>query len=67
VVPSFLISLDITQDFREFLNRVPTARGDRHTQALLYLAQLADRLHPPTIQTQFQSRRLVNLLPAVRA
>ena len=54
--PRFLISLASgIKNLRDFLDRVPIARGDRHTQALLDLAEVADRLHLPTIQTQDES------------
>ena len=54
-VPGSLISLGNPQDFRDFFDRVPIARGDGYTQALLILAEIADRLHLPTIQTQDES------------
>src|SRR6266581_7457024 len=43
------------QNFRDFLDRVPVARGDWHTEALLDLAEVTERLHLPTIQTQDES------------
>ena len=54
-VPGSLISLGNPQDFRDFLDRVPTAGGDRHTEELLDLAEVADRFHLPAIQTQDES------------
>jgi hypothetical protein len=45
----------LAKNFHDFVDRVPTARGDRHTQALLDLAEVADRFHLPAIQTQDES------------
>jgi len=47
-----LVRLGIAQDVRDFFDCVPIARGRRHAQELLDLAQVADRLHLPSIQTQ---------------
>ena len=43
------------QHLMDFFDRVPVARGGRHAQALLDLAEIADRLHLPTIQIQDES------------
>jgi hypothetical protein len=45
----------VSKNFHDFLDRVPIASGDRHTQAFLDPAEVADRLHLPTIQTQDES------------
>ena len=47
--------LSSAKNLRDFVDRVPIARGDRHTQALLDLAEVADRFHLPPIQTQNES------------
>ena len=44
-----------SKNFRYLLDRVPIARGDRHTQLLLDLAEIADCFHLSTIQTQDES------------
>ena len=43
------------KNLHDFFDRVPIARGDRHTQAFLDPAEVADRFHLPTIQTQNES------------
>ena len=43
------------KNLHDFFDRVPIARGDRHTEKLLNLTQVADRLHLPTVQTQNES------------
>jgi hypothetical protein len=43
------------KNFRDLFDRVPIARGDRHTQKFLDLAEVADRLHLAPIQTQDES------------
>jgi hypothetical protein len=41
--------------FATFFDRVPIARGYWHAQELLDFAEVADRFHLPTIQTQNES------------
>ena len=48
----FQLMLTLVKNRRDLLNRIPIARGDGHSQELLDLAEVADRLHLPTIQTQ---------------
>ena len=50
-----LASVFRIKNFHDFLDRVPIPRGDWHTQALLNLAEVTDRFHLPTIQTQDDS------------
>src|SRR5438067_2452851 len=47
--------LSSAKNLSDFLDRVPIARSDRHTQALLDLAEVADRFHLSPIQTQNES------------
>jgi hypothetical protein len=47
--------LSIAKNLRDFFDRVPISRGDGHTKQLLDLAEVADRFHLPTIQTEDES------------
>jgi hypothetical protein len=53
--PNQLFSPALVEKFHDFLERIPIARGDWHTQELLDLAEVADRFHLATIQTQNES------------
>ena len=51
--PRFLVSLAIGfKNFRDFFDRVPIAGRRCDAQGFLDLAEVADRLHLPPIQTQ---------------
>ena len=47
--------LSSAKNLRDFFDRVPIARGYWHAQELLDFAEVADRFHLPTIQTQNES------------
>jgi hypothetical protein len=49
------LQLSLRKNLRDFFDRVPIARGGRQTQELLDLAEVADRFHLPTIETQDES------------
>src|SRR5438132_11348941 len=44
-----------SENLRDFVDRVPIARGGGHAEELLDFAEVADRFHLPTIQTQNKS------------
>ena len=43
------------QNFHDFFDRVPIARGCGHAEELLELAEVADRLHLTMVQAQDES------------
>ena len=54
-VKSNLVLWTLFKDLRNFLNCIPTACRGSYTEELLDLAEIADRLHLPAIQTEDES------------
>jgi len=49
------VRIEFNRYFYDFFDRVPIARGGWYTEELLDLAEIADRFHLATIQTQHES------------
>jgi DNA-binding protein len=53
--PFMRLLLSVIENLSDLFNRVPIAVRGWHTQKFLDLAEVTDRFHLPTIQTQDES------------